>query len=244
MGVHQHVKDAAGGPRVEDFRGILGQNQARGRHQRAGDHDPPLVLGGQPVGLADQPCGTGELEQLRGALAGRLVNPAGQQRGQHVVAYRQRPQQGEPRRDKPALGAVAIEFLAAKPIDGDPVHPRLAGERPAQPGDHVEQADHRPAGLAKQRYALAGRHAEADAPWVSKAACILRTALPDDTGQLDGRARQLSGGAGRRALPTDRRLASSHESIVPHWGATLVLTYLGYQIINSGAESSPGEHTG
>jgi hypothetical protein len=213
--VHQHVKDAAGGPRVEDFRGILGQNQARGRHERAGDHDPPLVLGGQPVHRTGQPRGTGELEQLRGALAGRLVNPAGQQRGQHVVAYRQRPQQGEPRRDKPAAGAVAVEVLAAEPIDSDPVHPRLAGKRPAQPGDHVEQADHGPAGLAEQRCALAGRHAEADDRGAGEAARIRRIASADYTGQLDGRARQ-SHGAGRRALPTRRRPASSHKSIVPH----------------------------
>jgi hypothetical protein len=213
--VHQHVKDAAGGARVEDFRGILGQHQARGRHERAGDHDPPLVLGGQPVDRTGLPPGTGELEQLRGALAGRLVNPAGQQRGQHVVAYRQRPQQGEPRRDKPAAGPVAVEFLAAEPIDSDPVHPHLAGKRPAQPGDDVEQADHGPAGLAEQRYALARRHAEADARGADEAARIRRIAPADYAGQLDGRARQ-SPGAGRRALPADRRPASSHKSIVPH----------------------------
>src|SRR5262249_17827298 len=78
------------------------------------------------------------------------------------------------------------------------VHPDLAGARPLEAGDHVEQGGRGAVRLAEQRQALAGRYLEADTCYAGTTS-IRRAGAAYHVGQLDRHARPgPSAGRGRR----------------------------------------------
>ncbi len=188
------ARDLLPGGRVQGPGRLIGQQQLRAVDQGPGDRHPLPLPARHPGRVGVAVLGDPQLgQQLPGPGPGLPPGRPGQLGGQqHVVLDGEVVEQVEELEDDADVpGPEPGQRALAELVDPPPGQADLAGARPVQPGDQVEQGGLAAAGRAHDRHHLPGRHGQVHVQQRGCRARLVGLGHPVQPDHLTGRRDQL-----------------------------------------------------